>query len=192
MPPSPNMKRREQLLTEVEAIVTAEGFAHLRVGALADRLHCSRSTLYKLAPTKEDLIVLVFERLAERIFVDSARAASEAKTAAEKCIRYSSVTDERVGKISDQFWRDVRDNPRVAEVLSESRARGFQNVVGYIEEGVASGEFREVNTKFVGHLIWSTSRELRNPDLRDALGIAKEHSHHELINLLVRGLRAGN
>ncbi|MFD6073446.1 TetR/AcrR family transcriptional regulator, partial [Amycolatopsis lurida] len=45
--------RQRALLSELEAVFLAEGFSQFTLDDLAARLHCSKSTLYALAPSKE-------------------------------------------------------------------------------------------------------------------------------------------
>lgn len=47
-------RRQEQVLDGLEEIFREEGFRRLTIGELATRLRCSRSTLYAMAPTKEE------------------------------------------------------------------------------------------------------------------------------------------
>ena len=65
--------RRVDLLDGLIAIFLAEGFLHLSVEDLARRLACSKSTLYQVAASKEQVITTVvrevFRRSAERIEV---------------------------------------------------------------------------------------------------------------------------
>ncbi|MET7772539.1 TetR/AcrR family transcriptional regulator [Nocardia sp. NPDC005366] len=49
--------RRSDLLASVEAIFLDEGFTHVTMGELTERLHCSKATLYSVAPTKEQLVI---------------------------------------------------------------------------------------------------------------------------------------
>lgn len=190
MPPRPDPHRREQLLDALEYLVLQEGFEHLRVGMLADRLHCSRSTLYKLAPSKEELMTLVFERFADRAIDDAVAQANELEDPAAKIIRYSDVVDVHQSKGSVRFWRDVAAHPAVSDSLSESRARGYRIVVGFLEEGIASGHFRPLNTAWVGHLIWLCARQTREPDVLARLGVDRATANRELIELIVNGVHA--
>ncbi|NEW36880.1 TetR/AcrR family transcriptional regulator, partial [Nocardia cyriacigeorgica] len=48
--------RRTELFDELVALLLAEGFAHLTLDAIAARLRCSKSTLYTLAGSKEQLV----------------------------------------------------------------------------------------------------------------------------------------
>ena len=72
-------RRQEQMLDEIGRIALAEGFAHLRVADLAERLHCSRATLYDLAPTK-DVFLCAFFR-SHRRHVDRIRERTDATRA---------------------------------------------------------------------------------------------------------------
>ena len=70
--------RREELLDGLIAVMLAEGFAGLSLDDLAARLQCSKSTLYAVAASKEQLIAAAvrefFRRATERV---EARAAAE-------------------------------------------------------------------------------------------------------------------
>jgi AcrR family transcriptional regulator len=46
-------RRQAELLDQLEALFLAEGFARFTLEDLAVRLHCSKSTLYALAGSKE-------------------------------------------------------------------------------------------------------------------------------------------
>src|ERR1700710_2923364 len=58
--------RREKLLDELVTLVLAEGFGAFTLDELARRLHCSKSTLYGLAASKEQLVVAVVKRFFQR------------------------------------------------------------------------------------------------------------------------------
>ncbi|WP_328476043.1 TetR/AcrR family transcriptional regulator [Streptomyces sp. NBC_00377] len=51
--------RREELLRQAETIILTEGFTAVTMDELAQRLGCSKATLYSLASTKEQLVLAV-------------------------------------------------------------------------------------------------------------------------------------
>ena len=61
--------RREELLDGVMRIIAARGFAGVRTSQMARELHCSETTLYKIAPSKDSLLVLALDRWAPYSFV---------------------------------------------------------------------------------------------------------------------------
>ena len=67
-------RRRDELLRQAEAIILAEGFTAVTMDELAQRLGCSKATLYSLASTKEQLVLAV-----TRTFFREATAGPEAR-----------------------------------------------------------------------------------------------------------------
>ncbi len=188
MPPRPNEARREQLLDELEALILEEGFAHLRVGALADRLHCSRSTLYKLAECKEGLIRMVFERYVERAFRESSQAAATATSAVDKISRYSEMVDRYQSAGSDVFWRDINADPHMLDIFTLGRAQGYRAIRGYLDEGIEQGDFRPTNTAFVAYMVWQGAAATRDPDIMTSLGVDRHEAVQQMLDLLVYGM----
>ena len=187
MPPRPDEKRREQLLDELEAIMLAEGFAHLRIGSLAERLHCSRSTLYKLAPSKDELFESVYARWADRIVAEAIAFAEQGSTPAEKIVRMGKVAGRLQAKGSPEFWRDVRDNPTTAAVMGRTRAIGYRRVQAFLDEGIAAGTVRPMNTAFIGYLVWAGAVASRDPDLMIEYGITTDEAVELIGELVARG-----
>src|SRR3954451_12139473 len=71
-------RRQAQLLDQLEELFLADGFARFTLDDLALRLHCSKSTLYTLASSKEQLALRVVKH-----FFRKAAAAVEAQTITE-------------------------------------------------------------------------------------------------------------
>lgn len=188
MPPRPDEDRRRDLLDQLESLMLGEGFAHLRVGALATRLHCSRSTLYKLAPSKTDLVHAVFQRFVDRAVDEAEREASALDATTDRVIKFCEIIGRWQSVGSAAFWRDARDTPQTAEVLSRERARGYRVIQRYLDEGIASGELRPHSTAFVAHIVWLAAGATRDPDLLDQLGLGVEEALEELGKLIVHGV----
>ena len=49
-------RRRTKLFDDLLALFLAEGFSHLTLDDMVARLHCSKSTLYTLAASKDELV----------------------------------------------------------------------------------------------------------------------------------------
>jgi AcrR family transcriptional regulator len=188
MPPRPNQQRRDELLNQLESVMLEEGFAHLRVGVLTIRLHCTRSTLYKLAPSIDELYALVFERFVDKALSDACAQGDAMDRPADALIMYAYVIGRWVRRGSDSFWRDVRDNPVVVDVLSAARATGYLEMKRYMDEGVAAGVFRPANTAFLAHVVWLASAASRDPDLMQRLGLTSDQALSEIGHLIVHGM----
>jgi len=79
--------RQDDLLARVVDIFLYNGFSSVTVSALAQQLRCSKATLYSVAPTKEQLVIL-----AAKQFFGSFAKRIEATVAAETRPRRQIVT----------------------------------------------------------------------------------------------------
>src|SRR3954471_23933613 len=99
-------RRQAQLLDQLEALFLAEGFARFTLEDLAVRLRCSKSTLYTLAGSKEQLALRVV-----RHFFRQATGAVETQTAAEtdpalRVTAYLSAVARALAPAGPAFHRD--------------------------------------------------------------------------------------
>ena len=188
MPQRQDPPRRELLLDEIEAVVLAEGFRGLRVGDLASRLRCSRSTLYKLSPSKAELMRLVFARFINRAIDDAQAAAEREHTLEDKIMRFLLTLQRWQAKGSLSFWGDARDLDLVAGVLDEQSARGYRILQRYMDEGIADGSFRPSNTAFLSYIGWLAARAARDPDVLGRAGLSPGDAMGEIARFVVYGM----
>lgn len=192
MPPRPNQARREQLLAELETILLTEGFLHLRVGALASRLKCSRSTLYELAESKEELFARVVERFRDSVVREAIERAEAHASPADKLVTLLEVVADRQPEGSPAFWRDVRADEATRAVFDEGRSWGVHRAKQYLDEGVADGTFRPANTDFLAHVIWLAGAASRDPAVLERTNIDSGEAVREIERLLISGLAGGS
>lgn len=185
----PDEKRKEQLLQDLTELMLSEGLSVFRVGELAKRMRCSRSTLYKLAPSKDELMRLLFIRYVDEALAAADSAAQACDSAAEKILVYVDVLRIHQDRGSLTFWRDVRDFDLTRGVLDVGVARGYRMIQKYMDEGIASGEFRaDANTEFLSYLVWLCARAARDPEVLERFGLSSGQAMDELGRFIVCGM----
>ncbi|MFC4604689.1 TetR/AcrR family transcriptional regulator [Rhodococcus kronopolitis] len=180
--------RRAQLLDQLSALFLAEGFAHLTLDELATRLRCSKSTLYGLAESKEQLV-----RAAAIHFFRGATDQVEGRLAGEAGARdrirtYLEAVGEQLRPASRRFMDDVAANATVREVYEVNTAFAARRVQELITEGVRSGEFRDVHAAFVAEVASSTMVRIQRRQVSAATGLDDAQAYGELAALLTHGL----
>src|SRR3954464_15551612 len=100
-------RRRAQLLDQLEELFLTEGFARFTLEDLALRLRCSKSTLYALAGSKEQLALRVI-----RHFFRKATDTVEAQTVTEtdpalRVTAYLSAVARALAPAGPVFHRDL-------------------------------------------------------------------------------------
>jgi AcrR family transcriptional regulator len=178
--------RRLTLLDSLMGMFLTEGFMSFTLDQLAARLHCSKSTLYTLARSKEQLaravIVHYFRRSA---------AAVEAKVAAVDGLveEYLESVAEELRPAQAAFYRDLDLFPPGREVYEHNVSLAAKRVQQLIAKGVAAGVYRSVNSEFVADLIANALARIGRGEVGHATGIDDSQAFQLLSDIMMGGLR---
>ena len=107
MPRRLDDERRAELLDGVMRIIAARGFAEVQVSEMARELHCSVATLYRIAPSKDSLVLLAIARWGELALADLEVRAQKGTTASERARLYFRAGAEKTRSLSLTFYADV-------------------------------------------------------------------------------------
>jgi AcrR family transcriptional regulator len=181
--------RREELLDGVMAIVAARGFSDVRTAHLARDLHCSESSLYKIAPSKDSLIVLAISHWGE-VTLASMEAQARGKTASDRARAYFRAGARHTRTLSPAFYADMErfESARLAWWTSvvEPYLDRFVELVQMAED---AGEIRPVNIRFLAEIVRQLSVVTRNERVLSASGLTHEQAVLEIDALLWGGVR---
>jgi len=198
MSPRPNVteERISQIVTAAEDVFTKKGFAEARMDDIAEETGLSKGTLYNYFKSKDDLIIAILDRIFQREF----------RMFDETDFSNMSAT-ETVNLFVDTVAKDIKLMLRLMPIAYEFLALAFRNktvqkalkvyvnrymsiLVPIIENGIASGEFKEVDSKEVAIamgavlegtiLIWVYDKSLVDPEVNIRSGI----------KLLLEGVKA--
>ena len=198
MSPRPNVtdERTSQIITAAEDVFTKKGFAEARMDDIAEETGLSKGTLYNYFKSKDDLIIAILDRIFQREF----RAFDEMDAS-----KMSST--EIVNRFVDTIAKDIKLMLRLMPIAYEFLALAFRNktvqkalkvyvnrymniLVPIIENGIASGEFKEVDPTEVAIamgavlegtiLIWVYDKSLVDPETHIRSGM----------RLLLEGVKA--
>ncbi len=183
-------RRRTELFDELVELFLAEGFAHLTLDAIAARLRCSKSTLYTLAGSKEQLVTAATVHFFKR-----ATASVEAEVTAtigslERIAAYLSAVGAALAVASDRFMTDLDAFTPAREVYERNTRIAARRVQELIDEGVATGEFRGVHAAFAADLAATMMVRIQQGGVRTATGLDDAAAYRELAAILTHGISA--
>jgi AcrR family transcriptional regulator len=181
-------RRQAELLDQLEQLFLAEGFARFTLEDLAVRLRCSKSTLYALAESKEQLAQRVIKH-----FFRKATAAVEAHTGTERdpglrVIAYRGAVAEALAPAGPAFHRDLDGFAPGRELYERNTAMAADRVRELIADGVAQGRFREVHPALIGDTVTTLMFRIRRGDTERATGLDDATAYRELARLLLHGI----
>lgn len=180
--------RRDDVLADLVRLYLAEGFASWAIGDLATRLRCSRSTLYTVAGSKEQIVVA-----AVRVFFRDATARVERRVAAEpgpsrRLEVYLEAVADELAPASEAFFADLQRHPPAAEIYRSNTTAAARRVQTLVSEAVAAGAMRDVDVRFVGTAVSVLMAAIQSGELGRGSGLDDAGAYVALSDLVLRGL----
>ena len=200
MSPRPNVtdERKSQIINAAEDVFTKKGFAEARMDDIAEETGLSKGTLYNYFKSKDDLIIAILDRIFQREFRVFGEMDYSEKSATETIsIFVDTIAKDiklmlRLMPIAYEFLALAFRNKTVQKALKVYVNRYMDVLVPIIENGIASGEFKEVDPKEVAIamgailegtiLIWVYDKSLVDPEV----------NIHSGIKLLLEGVKASS
>lgn len=180
--------RRAETLDQLVALFLAEGFGHFTLEALAARLHCSKSTLYTVAGSKEQLAVRVvgyyFHAVLESI--DREVVGSGDVRSRLRALLASAASAMRPA--SRRFIQDVAANLATRgtyEAYSRAVADRIQDL---ITEGVRENTFGPVHATLVAEMAKRMITGIQRGAIAERTGLSDAEAFAELSRFLLSGL----
>jgi AcrR family transcriptional regulator len=181
--------RQEEVLNVVEQVFLREGIRAVRMGRLAAEASCSRSTLYELAPSKEDLLLLVLDRMMRRIVRRGARAIDAADDPVDRVRAMLTSGALDFAALGPGFLEAVRRHPPARMLFDRRIAEGRDALEGLIEEAIQAGEFRPVNAAVIAEAMFAVVLRFTDPEFARAAKVSATTGLTELVDVLLDGLR---
>ncbi|MGE4427734.1 MAG: TetR/AcrR family transcriptional regulator [Solirubrobacteraceae bacterium] len=181
--------RQEEVLRDIEPIFLRDGIRGIRMGDLATEVGCSRSTLYEIAPSKEDLLLLVLDRMMDRISRRGAEAIAGADThvARMSAMMESGVAD--FAALGPRFLDAVRSHPPARMLFDRWVGVCRDALEQMIDDAVLAGEIRPVNGPVVAEMMFSAVLRFTEPEFTRALKVGLAEALEQIIDVLLHGLR---
>jgi AcrR family transcriptional regulator len=182
--------RRNELLDGVMRIIGVRGFSEVQVSEMARELRCSVATLYRIAPSKDSLVLLAFARWADVAFADLEAQSGNAATASGRARAYFRAGAVKLHPLSLTFFADVErfESTRLAWRTTVVD-RYIGRFVELVEAAEESGEIRAVNIRFFGEVLRQIGFVTRDERVLGASGLTSEEAVLQVDSLLWDGLR---
>jgi len=181
--------RHLQLLDGIETIILTEGFRDLTVGALAERLRCSRRTLYELADSKEELVLLVIDRLLRRLARRAHDAAQDADTHLDRLRAFLTQGLTELHRATVSFAEDVADEPEAQALVAAHFRYAINLIVAMLIDGIEAGEFRPIHPRIAAEVLDAALARLQQPVVLRTANATYAESLEEFLILFTDGIK---
>jgi AcrR family transcriptional regulator len=142
----PLSARKEQILDSLEVIVLRDGFRSLRITDVAAQLNASYATLYSIAPTKEELVLLVVDRWYAKAIRQASTLLAAQRGPVAQLELWVGAGISGTTMTSAQFWADVSSHASLTQVVEAYSHYYVEVLEAILREGVAAEVVRPINT----------------------------------------------
>lgn len=181
-------RRRPELIAQLEQIFLAEGFSRLTVDEVARRLQCSKSTLYSIASTREQIV----QAVVRNFFASATEVVEETAMAeADPALRvraYLHGVGAAMRRSSPEFYRDLVGYPPTAEIYRVNSKAAARRVREFIDEGVRAGAFRPADAAFLAGIVAMAIDGIQSGRLLESTSLTAGDAFGELGDFVVRSL----
>lgn len=179
--------RTDTLLDGMIDIVLAEGFIGLQMSDLAARLNCSKSTLYAIAPSKEQLLVSIvrtfFRRATERV----ESAVDPAASAVDRIDAYLSAVAAELAPASPAFFADLERFAPAGDIYRQNTQIAAARVQELVLEAAPG-----IDPTFLGAVARLMMESIHRGDISRATGLDDSAAYRALAQLILAGIAGGN
>jgi AcrR family transcriptional regulator len=187
-PRSRGVRRHDELLGRLVELFLREGFAQFSIEEMARRLRCSKSTIYLVATSKEQVIVAVvrdfFRRATERV---EARLRAEDLTEVERIDAYLVAISEELAPASPAFFADVDGYAPAREIYRANTLAASRRVQQLVRDAVAGPAHR---AEFLGAVAAHVMEAIHRGDIEAETGLADSGAYRALSELIVAAVAA--
>lgn len=181
--------RQDELFQQILELYVASGFSRFTIEEIATQLRCSKSTIYALAPSREQLATSVavyfFQRAARRI---DEKVASQT-TSTRQLETYLRGVAEELEALSQPFMDDLAAFEPTRRIYELNTSIAASRVRELLASGVAADEFRSVSVSFVAEVVAAAMVSIQTRRMAGATGLTDAAAYSALADLVVHGIR---
>lgn len=145
--------RQEEILDALETVFSERGFRAVTVSDLAQAAQCARKTLYEIARSKEELFLLVLDRMFHRLGTKAQATLAESRDPSEQIETFLLEAVNIFKPPRRSFMVDVEAYAPAMRLFDDHTASALETVVTLVAAGVDSGRFRAVDPQLTGEVL---------------------------------------
>jgi AcrR family transcriptional regulator len=182
-------RRQIELQDRLLTLFLADGFAGFTLDDLAAELRCSKTTLYALAPSKEQLAVEVVKHYFKNATAEVEAAVARQQSHDRRIAAYLNAVADALRPASRTFLDDIADFAPARSVYERNTRIAADRVRGLLADGIANKAFRSVDTAFVAEMVAHTMQAIQRGDIARRTGLNDADAYRELASFVLHSLR---
>ncbi len=183
--------RQREILDDLTELVR-DGFSHLTMADLAMRLNCSLRTLYGLAESRGELVLMATDRNLWNIGRGATKALTRQSYRPLEAIRvYLLAANVAVSRTTPAFARDLNAIVGGPELFAAHNNYLVDVTRELLDMAVEQGETAAVDTSVVARALAGLGRQFSEPEVVASLTVSPKDAADEVLDIILNGLSRG-
>lgn len=186
--PAHTEARREVLLDRLIPLFVSEGFLDCGLEDMARKARCSKSSLYIIGDTKNQIIVAVVRAFFRRATASIAGSVDPNTTPVARIHRYLTLIAESLAPASPRFFEDLDAYAPARDIYQQNTRIAADIVRALVLE--AMGPSSPVDAEFVGMVAGLVMNAIHRKEVEAQTGLDDASAYRALATLIVAGVSA--
>ncbi len=162
------------------------GFADMTIGEIAGGAGCSRRTLYEIAPSKEQLVLVVLDRFLNKKGRSALQAINHDDPVIDQLRSY--LTGGLEFQLKATLSEDLADDAPARRLVDRHYRFAMTVVERLVRIGIDQGEFRQVNAAVVAATVAGASLYLGQPEIFSDIGLPATELVDQMLDVVLPSL----
>jgi AcrR family transcriptional regulator len=181
-------RRQSEIFDQILDLYTSSGFSTFTLEQVASRLKCSKSTIYSIAPSREQLAVTItvyfFQRAARRIDEKVDRELDPTV----RLETYVRGVAEELHAASAKFMDDIAAFEPTRRLYELNTSIAASRIRELIAAGVEADAFRSIQSAFVAEVVSAAMVSIQTRQMAASTGLSDAAAYNALADLIVHGI----
>ena len=183
---SPLTPRQREFFNSLLRDFLEEGFESFTIDNASKRYHCSKSTIYGLGTTRDEILsrilVSYFKEVTRRTTPDLAST----KSYRDAFVEYFDNIKDSLSAASPKFMQDLASDPVAHDIYTVNTQAATRIIHNLLELGVESGEFSIDSVELTSRIIQQSMDSIQKGTYSDILKPQETYPH--LGRLIINGI----
>ena len=179
--------RQREVLDQLSDLFDS-GFAEITMSEIASRVNCSLRTLYEIADSKDELVLIVIDRNLRKVGRSAIEIIDPWMTPLEAIRLYLEAATVAVESTTEEFAKDLEIVPS-AQKLSKDHSDYLVAITrSLLDLAVERGDIADVDTAAVARVVAGLGRDFAHVDVMKDLRSSPKVAADDMLEIIMRGL----
>ena len=184
-------KRQIEIMDALEAMLQ-KGVPNLTMSEFAKKLKISLRTLYEIAPSKDQLILMTMNNILVKLGKLAIDSVANINSPIKKLEKYLFIVNQAVGPKFDTFVKDI-ENIKGSQKMADYHENFIKNYTkNLLKESILKKEIKSIDVSAFAILLGGIGREFLKEENKKTINMSPEESANSITKIILNGIKLTN